>query len=231
MGFQVFHNFVHIGGGLVIARLQGGKLIFLRRKKPPRPFFSSGSKSWSWRTRSVRVSADFTQVLGADLFQGVFGELGYVFLGCCAILEDHVAIGDIDGLGKVLYGFPLGLGELGLIQVAFGQGGCLRWGGVRLDLWCGWGLCLGLTAQGELGSRVRWGMNSSAMKQVLSYMVPAWQAAGLAKAILSRFTWGGKGRGSIAVWALAAEALLGQQIFHHGDVRGNVHGLVPKERV
>ena len=122
VGLQVFHNLIHVGGGFGVPGFQGGQLILFPAEKAGKAFFLLlWVKFLQLPDQVGQGLSDLPQVLGADLLQGVFGKLGDIFLGGGAVLEDHVAVGDVNGPGKVLHSFPLGWGELGLVQVALRQ--------------------------------------------------------------------------------------------------------------
>ena len=122
VGLQVFHNLIHVGGGFGVPGFQGGQLILFPAEKAGKAFFLLLRVKFLQLPDQVGQGlSDLPQVLGADLLQGVFGKLGDILLGGGAVLEDHVAVGDVNGPGKVLHSFPLGWGELGLVQVALRQ--------------------------------------------------------------------------------------------------------------
>ena len=116
----------------------------------------------------IRFAApsDLPQVLGADLLQGVFGKLGDIFLGGGAVLEDHVAVGDVNGPGKVLTAFRWAGESLASSRSLSGK--CASAGGVLAAAGAGAAAACPWPARGELGFSVSSGMNSSAMKPVLS---------------------------------------------------------------
>ena len=105
MGLQLGADFVHAGLRLVVFGFHRRNFIgrFFKQAEKTALGFFLGRKGPQFGHQIGHHLPDLAHVLGAYAFEGGFRKAGDLLLGCRAVGENHVAVGHIDGLGKVLH--------------------------------------------------------------------------------------------------------------------------------
>ena len=84
MGLQIFHNLIHIGRGLGIAGLQGGQLVLLPPEEAGEALLPPRVEVLELADQVGQGVANLPPGPGADLLEGVLGELRHVFFWAAA---------------------------------------------------------------------------------------------------------------------------------------------------
>ena len=133
MALEHLGNFIHIGLGLGVAGLNFLQLVALLLEKTGDALLFRPVEALQLHHQAGERLAHFAQVLGAHAVERVFRKTGDILLGCRAVLEHHIRVGNVDLLGKVVDHLALGLGEHALVDLdgldlllLLGGGGILK---------------------------------------------------------------------------------------------------------
>ena len=118
MLFQRLGNAVHIGLHLAVLGLHALDLVAGLAEQTRQPLLLlAGAKALQLHHQLAEVSAHLAQILAAHIAQGVLGEARHALLGGGAVLQDHVGVGNVDLLGKLLHSLLLLLGKELVVQL------------------------------------------------------------------------------------------------------------------
>ena len=103
MIFHYFTDLVDICFRLVVFQLQIFQLIAAFFEKSKESFFLILFKVFEFGDNVGQHLTDFAHILGTHIIQCILGKISDFFLAACAVLHDHLGIGNINLGGKVVY--------------------------------------------------------------------------------------------------------------------------------
>ena len=114
LGLDALHVFV----GAVIAGFQRFQIGLLLFEEPENAalLFLGGVKALQFVDEVGDELAGLAHVLGADLGKGGVGKFAQLFLAGGAVLQHHLAVGDVDFFRKIVHHFLLFGGEGGVLH-------------------------------------------------------------------------------------------------------------------